>query len=669
VRALVLVAVVAACGSDKKPELPTAVPSVELTHDAAPTRADAAVVTPIDAGANAPRPERVVYDLVDNRHAAHRTVNGDLVVDAGDIGFAKYTRFGATHWRLGQTVGGKRMAVPDAIAGIEVPLTVEQARTSKQLAMQLTVAADVTLSVKINGGKAGKDWRTTLSGGTTVVGLDIDPKRLVVGENQIALEWKAKGKPKQGEPTVAIEWIRIGQKRELTPTDPRAAAQFDAAQHAIVLAKDAMLTYFVTIPDGANLVANVEAPCTVDVRARPSADAFAGGVLDAQRDRVDLTAMSGRVVALTLTAHDCDRATITQPRITLHGAEPVRMPTAPPPTYVVLWEMDGVRADSIPLITPGAPARTPVLDELAATSAAFRQVYVSGGEAISNGDGAVPDLATIAKPIQESGYAGAAVTGSGTTLVDEAIKQLDALRAKPTYLFVGASHGLVCPKDPADIATLRALYDSSITAEDAQLGRFIAQLRTWSIWDQTMLIVASNHGVELFEDGRCGNGSLRESVVRIPLVIHDPSRFPGGAIIEEGVNGVDIFATILDAIGAKPAASTEPALPRESLVAVAQGVGKGWPRPSYAASRSASVMRIGRWKITVNSAGVPTVGDLVGDPAETKDLSATAPVERRMLTDNLGVFLTLRFSWQPSWGVSTAVTPDGAKALDAASVQ
>jgi hypothetical protein len=39
-----------------------------------------------------------------------------------------------------------------------------------------------------------------------------------------------------------------------------------------------------------------------------------------------------------------------------------------------------------------------------------------------------------------------------------------------------------------------------------------------------------------------------------------------------------------------------------------------------------------------------------------------------MLTDDLGLFLSLRTKWQKSrWGVVTAMTPDGAAALDTAS--
>ncbi|MGE3768879.1 MAG: hypothetical protein AB7L94_41895, partial [Kofleriaceae bacterium] len=81
----------------------------------------------------------------------------------------------------------------------------------------------------------------------------------------------------------------------------------------------------------------------------------------------------------------------------------------------------------------------------------------------------------------------------------------------------------------------------------------------------------------------------------------------------------------------------------------------------------AHAMRIGRWKIRVPKTGVPIISDMVDDPNEMKELSAQKPVERRMLTDNIGLFLALRTQWKKNpWGVVTNVTPEGAKALDEA---
>ena len=291
----------------------------------------------------------------------------------------------------------------------------------------------------------------------------------------------------------------------------------------------------------------------------------------------------------------------------------------------------------------------------------------------------------------------------GEKIVDAALKQLDSHRADPTYLFLGTidTHGpwiarkpwidtyspgrytgpfqeFGTAKDlgfrpgemgcsiippPEDIERLRAIYDSAISYQDKQLGRFVEQLKSWGIWDQTMLLVTADHGEEFFEESRCGHGgSMRDSLVRVPLLVHEPGRFPGGTIVEEGAEAVDLLPTMLDAVGGAPIESVQ----GTSLAPLAQGIGRGWPRPSYTSQYEyAHGMRIGRWKIRVNKTGQPMIGDLVEDPEEHEELAANKPVERRMLTDHLGTFLAVRAQWKKAtWGVVTNMTPAGAAALD-----
>ena len=136
-------------------------------------------------------------------------------------------------------------------------------------------------------------------------------------------------------------------------------------------------------------------------------------------------------------------------------------------------------------------------------------------------------------------------------------------------------------------------------------------------------------------------------------------------IVDEGVEAVDLLPTILAAVGRPMLASAQ----GDALEGLAQGIGRGWPKPSFASmDEYAFAMRIGRWKARVGQTGRPLVDDVVADPDETKDLAASHPVERRMLTDNLGLLLALRARWQKStWGVTTDVTAAGAAALDQAS--
>ncbi|MFN0251714.1 MAG: sulfatase [Kofleriaceae bacterium] len=782
VASLALVVLASACG-DKKEAGKDASATKDAAVPADATLADAVALT-ADAEPAPGRTEHAVYDLVDNRHAAHRMVAGDLVLDASGVAFARYTRFGVPvrRWRYGQVLDGQRVAVPDKLALLEVPLTVEQARTSTQLSMRVYASTEMVVELKANGRKASKDSRVDLAQGWQTVAFAIDAGRFFVGENQLVLESRTakkkdkdkkadpdkkadkdpKGKKaKKSDPQLGVQWIRVGDPRPLDDRDPRVAAVFDPAAHAIALDKDETLTWFVSLPDGAHLVSDVTPGCSIEVRARPSADAFAGGALAGTGARVDLTAMGGKVVALTLTARDCDRATLIRPHITLQGEAPAPLAKAPPPKYIVLWVMDALRADRVPTFTPGARAQTPNFDELAKTSAVFRQYYVQGNESQTSHSSVWTGVYPAVHNVRMAGVGGAwsidkdfdviantlstvgtmmttAVTGNGfvndsggyargfkefrnmmrekgvingviygAAIVDAALGQLDKARTEPTYLFLGTidTHGpwiarkpwidIYSPgrydgpfkeygtaKDlgfkpgsmgcsiippPADIERLKAIYDSAISYQDKQLGRFIEQLRTWGIWDETMLIITADHGEEFFEDRRCGHGgSLRDTLIRVPLLVHDPSRFPGGTVVDEGAEGVDVFPTIVDALGLDVPAQIQ----GHSLAPLAQGRGRGWASPSYASMYEyAHAMRIGRWKIRVPKTGVPIIGDMVDDPGEMKEFSAQRPVERRMLTDNIGLFLALRAQWNKNpWGVVTNVTPEGAKALDEASV-
>ena len=792
-RVVAFACAIAGCGSrsDKAPPARDAAltsgdaAAVAVERDAAPTvegsdaRAGSAAAASGSATttiggeeATAARLEHSVFELVDNRHAAHRFVDDELVVDAGDVGFARYTRFGlpVQRWQYGHVVDGERAAVADRLASLELPLTAARAAAAQQVSARVHGSANQSISLRVNGRSAGPGGSVALAGGWQSITIPVTSGRFGVGENQLVFELHGGGH----EP-LAIAWLRVGAAPAtlltLAPApapapvaaavpDPRAHHTFDPTARSIELARDAALVWYITVPDGAQLVAEVAGPCRVEVRAQAGDAAFAAGLLGGGIGRVDLAAMSGRVVALSLTARECTRAQVLAPRITVQGASATATAKGAPPRYIVLWVMDALRADRISTFTPGARAQTPAFDELATSSAVFRQYYEQGNESQTShtsvwtslypavhgvrttGVGGTYRIAkkfpVMAELLKAQGYATTAVTGNGfvnsdggyargfdefrnmmrekgiengiiyaKTIVDDALARLDRSRSVPTFLFLGTidTHGpwiarkpwidLYSPgrydgpfqefgtarelgmhpgqmgctivPPPEDIERLRAIYDSAISYQDHELGRFVAQLKAWDIWDQTMLVVTADHGEELFEDSRCGHGgSLRDSLLRVPLLVHYPARIPS-VTVDEGAEGIDILPTMLDLAGAPVLASAQ----GTSLAPLTEGTGRGWARPSYASQYEyAHAMRIGRWKARVSKTGVPLIEDLVADPLEREDHARTHHVERRMLTDNLSLFLALRMQWQKrEWGVTTAVTAAGAAALDVASTQ
>ncbi len=217
---------------------------------------------------------------------------------------------------------------------------------------------------------------------------------------------------------------------------------------------------------------------------------------------------------------------------------------------------------------------------------------------------------------------------------------------------------------PRDLQRLRAIYDSAVSYQDARLGDFVAALEKLGIYDQTMIMVMADHGEEMFEHGRCGHGgALTETLIRVPLLVHYPARFPGGIAVDEGAEAVDVVPTILDALDQAPAAQAQ----GQPLRALAFGVGRGWVRPSYTSMYELShAMRLGTWKATIGRSGRPQVYDLVADPDEHTNVADAKRYETRMLSDALGLFLAHRKVWKKTaWGVVTNMTALAAEELDA----
>jgi hypothetical protein len=540
---------------------------------------DAATVTPS-------RVEHTVWKLVDNRHTAHRYIDDELVVDARGIDFARYLRFGgAPQWQLGMQAGTERAALAGKVASLNIPVAAD-ARVPTQITARVHAADKQALELRLNGLPGKK--RVALEAGWQTIALPIAEKGAIsAGDNTLALQTVGRSKHKVG-----LSWLRIGATHPPGDQDPLAAATFDYSHDVIELASGASLVWYVLLPEGAHLVAEVAAPCFVEVGARAGDGTFAGGLLGADQDRVDLSASGGKVVRLSLKPRDCPRARIGRPRITVHGPEATPLPKAAPPRYVLVWKLASLRGD-------------PGFEELARASTVFRQfVWVE------------VDRRALGKAIATPAQLQAILIADAS--VDALLAAFDKARAKPFFMYADTSR-----------------------ESTAQLSRAIAQLKAWGFWDQTLVIVADAY----------------------ELAIHDAARYPSGTIVEEGAEATDLIPTVLDALG-QPFDGSQ-GVP---LATLAQGIGRGWPRSSYAhRPEGTHVLRIGRWSIQVGSTGVPVVLDVVNDPGGAIDLASLRPIERRMLTDALGLLLPLRSQWKKAeWGVVSNMSPAGALALDEA---
>ena len=124
-------------------------------------------------------------------------------------------------------------------------------------------------------------------------------------------------------------------------------------------------------------------------------------------------------------------------------------------------------------------------------------------------------------------------------------------------------------------------YDGALAYLDQWFGLFLEELKRRDLYDDSLIILVSDHGEALGEGERYGhNITLEDHQIKVPLVIKYPGqREP--AVVEEVASQLDLFPTIADVVGAKPPAG----LSGRSLRG-GPGSGEVVPSESYISSDS-----------------------------------------------------------------------------------
>ncbi len=97
---------------------------------------------------------------------------------------------------------------------------------------------------------------------------------------------------------------------------------------------------------------------------------------------------------------------------------------------------------------------------------------------------------------------------------------------------------------------------SSIRQIDACLGRFVAFLKRTQLYDNSVIIVTSDHGDSLGEEGRWGHAYfVVPEVMRVPLIVHLPERMRVGVAPELGAAAfsTDLTPSLYALLGYEPA--------------------------------------------------------------------------------------------------------------------
>ncbi len=180
---------------------------------------------------------------------------------------------------------------------------------------------------------------------------------------------------------------------------------------------------------------------------------------------------------------------------------------------------------------------------------------------------------------------------------------------------------------------LRDLYAEEVRHTDAQVGELLAYLAKLGLEDETVVVITSDHGEEIFERGYLGHAhSLHEELVRVPLLVRAPGAAP--RVVPEPVSLVALTPTLLDLLGVDRSERTFQA---DSLApSLVQDAHEPEPfiffevdyLPDKRVERTArkrGVIR-GSSKLVVDrDTGDVTLYDLATDPGEHENLAAARP--------------------------------------------
>jgi Ca2+-binding RTX toxin-like protein len=92
-------------------------------------------------------------------------------------------------------------------------------------------------------------------------------------------------------------------------------------------------------------------------------------------------------------------------------------------------------------------------------------------------------------------------------------------------------------------------YLASITFADAQLGRLLDALDAGKHWDDTAVVLWSDHGYHLGDHDRWAKFTLWEEAANAPLIVYDPDQARAGSTVDVPVSLGQLFPMLAELAG------------------------------------------------------------------------------------------------------------------------
>ena len=202
----------------------------------------------------------------------------------------------------------------------------------------------------------------------------------------------------------------------------------------------------------------------------------------------------------------------------------------------------------------------------------------------------------------------------------------------------------------------RAVRLATSSYQDDLIGQLVEKLKTWGVWDQTMLIITADHGDEQWEETTASvtarASARRCSTCRCSSTTRRCSR------PSQGHRGHREHRHRADA-RRRARRAERPEWQGASLIPVANGQG-GYPLMSFSSQyENWHAGRIGHWKVEADRApACRSVFDLAKDPDEQQRSLRQARRDRRALVlDPMWMLRQWNVEWKKSqWGNAANVS-------------
>ena len=105
--------------------------------------------------------------------------------------------------------------------------------------------------------------------------------------------------------------------------------------------------------------------------------------------------------------------------------------------------------------------------------------------------------------------------------------------------------------DAADLQHIINAYDAEIAEMDVGIGELIDKLKRIGRYQNTVVIITSDHGEEFGEHGRVGwhSHNLYDHQLKVPLILRLPNDKYAGTVVRPQVRGIDLAPTLLELAG------------------------------------------------------------------------------------------------------------------------